>query len=154
MLIAINRRGYTKFESRLQNSPYFCVFKYARSQAKGLERGWKQWARLGRGFFLSCLTRPTGVWDSYATLYLFFYWFWEKNRLFRSLESLGQKVLNKKNIPSCFITRMKHSTNTHIFQVYLLFLFIGCLWHVEELSWPKAQPGCVPCKQGTQKLVL
>ena len=35
--------------SRLQNSPYFCAFKYERtSQTKGLERGWKQRARLGK----------------------------------------------------------------------------------------------------------
>ena len=35
--------------SRLQNSPYFCTFKYERtSQTKGLERGWKQRARLGK----------------------------------------------------------------------------------------------------------
>ena len=31
-------------EIRLQNSPYFCVFKYARA----VKRGWKQRARLGR----------------------------------------------------------------------------------------------------------
>ena len=31
-------------KSRLQNSPYFCVFKYARA----VKRGWKQRARLGR----------------------------------------------------------------------------------------------------------
>ena len=48
----------TDFFSRLQNSPNFCVFKYARavflriqvrasSQTKGLEWGWKQRARLG-----------------------------------------------------------------------------------------------------------
>ena len=30
---------------KLQNSPYFCVFKYARA-VKGLKRGWKQRARL------------------------------------------------------------------------------------------------------------
>ena len=32
---------------RLQNGPYFCVFKYARA-VKGLKRGWKQRARLLR----------------------------------------------------------------------------------------------------------
>jgi len=45
-------------------------------------------------FFFSRLTRTTGVWgsrasraqDSYATLYRFLYWFWEKNRLFCSLQ--------------------------------------------------------------------
>ena len=51
------------FEPRLQNSPYFCVFKYARTvkqkvwnEAENRERD------LGRdGFFVSRLTRPTGV---------------------------------------------------------------------------------------------
>ena len=39
-------RGYTclRMIYRLQNSPYFCVFKYARA----VKRGWKQRARLGR----------------------------------------------------------------------------------------------------------
>ena len=38
---------------------YFCVFKYASSQTKGLEWGWKQRARLGRdAFFFPRLTRP------------------------------------------------------------------------------------------------
>ena len=32
------------WKNRLQNSPYFCVFKYARA----VKRGWKQRARLGR----------------------------------------------------------------------------------------------------------
>ena len=44
--------------NRLQNSPYFCVFKYARA----VKRGWKQRARLRRDakntFFFSRLTRP------------------------------------------------------------------------------------------------
>ena len=43
---------------RLQNSPYFCVFKYARAVKQKV----------------SC-----------ATLDRFLYWFWEKNRLFCSL---------------------------------------------------------------------
>ena len=37
---------------RLQNSPYFLRIQVrASSQKKGLERGWKQRARLGRDFF-------------------------------------------------------------------------------------------------------
>ena len=61
--------------ARLQNSPYFCVFKYANSKTKGLERGWKQWARLGRDakntivfFSLSLsLSRPThALWAYYG----------------------------------------------------------------------------------------
>ena len=60
---------------RLQNSPYDCVFKYVRasSQTKGLERGWKQRARLDVWG-----SRASLAWESYATLYRFFYWFWEK----------------------------------------------------------------------------
>ena len=71
---------------RLQNSPYFCVFKYARAvkqkvwnEAENRERDWGE----------------TGVWglrasraqDSFATLYRFLYWFWEKKQLFCSLIS-------------------------------------------------------------------
>ena len=44
------------FVHRLQNSPYFCVFKYARAVKQiGLERGWKQRAS------------PMGVWGSRAS---------------------------------------------------------------------------------------
>ena len=50
---------YTLF-FRLQNSPYFCVFKYARAVKQK-------------------------VLNEDATLYRFLYWFWEKNRLFCSL---------------------------------------------------------------------
>ena len=64
------------FGLRLLNSPYFCVFKCARAvkqkvwnEAENRERDWGE----------------TGVWGSYATLYRFLYWFWEKNRLFCSL---------------------------------------------------------------------
>ena len=50
---------YTLF-FRLQNSPYFCVFKYARAVKQK-------------------------VLNEDATLYRFLYWFWERNRLFCSL---------------------------------------------------------------------
>ena len=88
---------------RLQNSPYFCVFKYARAvkqkvwnEAENRERDW------GETVFFSRLTRPTGVWgsrawrpqDSYATRYRFLYWFWGKKRLFCSLPcGLKNKIL-------------------------------------------------------------
>ena len=58
---------------RLQNSPYFCVFKHARA-VKGLKRGWNK------------------EWDSYATLYRFLYWFSEKIRLFYSLRSVRKPL--------------------------------------------------------------
>ena len=52
---------------RLQNSPYFCVFKYAWAvkqkvwnEAENRERDWGE--TLKNTFFLSRLTRPTGVW--------------------------------------------------------------------------------------------
>ena len=51
---------------RLQNSPYFCVFKDARAvkqkvgnEAENRERDW--------GKVFSRLTRPTGVWGSSAS---------------------------------------------------------------------------------------
>ena len=85
---------------RLQNSQYFCVFKYVRAvkqkvwnEAENRERDWGETLKI---FFFSRLTRPTGVKGSrasrvrlYATLYRFLYWFWEKNRLFCSLEMIG-----------------------------------------------------------------
>ena len=51
-LVCLQQLFWTAFSVavRLKNSPYFCVFKYAQafasSQTKGLERGWKQRARL------------------------------------------------------------------------------------------------------------
>ena len=86
MLIANNRRGYSKFESRLQNSRYFCVFKYSRvvkqkvwNKAENSERDW------GEVFSLSPHT-------PHLTFFLLIL---RKKRLFCSLESLGQKLLNK-----------------------------------------------------------
>ena len=53
-------------QSRLQNSPYFCVFKYARAvkqkawnEAENRERDWGETLKIR--FFFSRLTRPTGV---------------------------------------------------------------------------------------------
>ena len=55
-----------KLHTRLQNSPYFCVFKYARAvkqkvwnEAENRERDWGETLKN-----LSRLTRPTGVWGS------------------------------------------------------------------------------------------
>ena len=54
------------FFTRLQNSPYFCVFKYARAvkqkvwnEAENRERDWGETLKIR--FFFSRLTRPTGV---------------------------------------------------------------------------------------------
>ena len=51
---------------RLQNSPYFCVFKYARAvkqkiwnEAETRERDWGEMLKIR--FFFSRLTRPMGV---------------------------------------------------------------------------------------------
>ena len=53
--------------SSLQNSLYFSVNSSTRgSQTKGLERGWKQRARLGRDVFF--LSPHTGVWGSRVRL--------------------------------------------------------------------------------------
>ena len=79
--------------TRLQNSRYFCILKYAR---EGKQKVWNEaenrdpdWGETLNMFF-SRLTRPTGewgsrasrTWDSYATLYRFLYWFWEKTDCF------------------------------------------------------------------------
>ena len=47
IVVARNIGGRNWSSPRLQNSPYFYVFKYARTvKKKGLDRGWKQRARL------------------------------------------------------------------------------------------------------------
>ena len=58
---------------RLQNSPYFCVFKYARAvkqkvwnEAENRERDWGE--TLKRRFFLSCLTREACAVRAHKTL--------------------------------------------------------------------------------------
>ena len=58
---------------KLQNSPYFCVFKYARA-VKGLNEAENKER------------------DSYTTLYQFLYWFSEKIRLFYSLRSVRKPL--------------------------------------------------------------
>ena len=77
---------------RLQNSPYFCVFKYTRAvkqkvsnEAENRERDWGETLKiflLSQGVWGSRASRAS---DSYGTLYLFLYLFSEKNRLFCSL---------------------------------------------------------------------
>ena len=59
-----SHRFNSTLHSRLQNSPNFCVFKYARAvkqkvwnEAENRERDW---------FFFSRLTRPSDVWGSRA----------------------------------------------------------------------------------------
>ena len=54
---------------RLQNSPYFCVFKYARAIK---QKVWNKTENRERG------SRASRAKDSYATCYRFLYWFWEK----------------------------------------------------------------------------
>ena len=101
--VRIIQKAYCIHLTRLQNSPYFCVFKYARA----VKRGWKQRARLGRDakntFFFS-RSRASRAQDSYATLYRFLYWFWEKNGLFCSLTcNVKIKPLNcRKVTPNSF----------------------------------------------------
>ena len=73
---------------KLQNSPYFCVFNYALpvkqkvwNEAENREQDWGETLKI-RGVWGS---RALRVQDSYATLYRFLYWFWQKNRLFCSV---------------------------------------------------------------------
>ena len=51
--------------TRLQNSLYFCIFKYARAVKQNFwneaENRDPDWGRLGNGAFFSHLTRPTVV---------------------------------------------------------------------------------------------
>ena len=71
---------------RLQNSPYFCVFKYARAVK---QKVWNKAVNRER--------------DSYATLYRFLYWFWEKNRLFCSLQKWMNFLLSIVNSKVVFL---------------------------------------------------
>ena len=106
--------------TRLQNSPYFCVFKYAEqsnkrsgTRLKNRERDWGETLKIR--FFSPASQSVWGLraaraQDSYATLYRFPYWFWEKNRLFCSL-----------------------GHNTHIYFLSVLFL-VG---RIGPLMWTK-----------------
>ena len=75
-----SRRVTDSAITRLQNSPYFCVFKYARAVK---QKVWNEAENRGQ--------------DSYATLYRFLYWFWEKNQLFCSLDRLSFARVCKLN---------------------------------------------------------
>ena len=83
-------------------------------RASGLERGWKQRARPGERRSLA----PQGVWgsrasrswDSYGTLYLFLYWFWEENRLFCSLLNFWYMYSPLESNPEKF-TKLTNLTN-------------------------------------------
>ena len=62
---------------------FLCIQVRMSSQTKGLERGWKQRVRLGRDAKNSLASQAlraceARAQDSYATLYQFRYWFWEK----------------------------------------------------------------------------
>ena len=68
---------------RLQNSPYFCVFKYARAVKQKVwneaENREQDWGETQKYVFFSSRLCPTP--------YPFLYWCWEKkNRLFCSLQ--------------------------------------------------------------------
>ena len=81
--------------SRLQNSLYFSVNSNTRgSQTKGLQRGWKQRARLGRDVFF--LSPHTGVWGS-------------RLRLLRRALPISLLTLRKKTtvLQSTFFRRTK-----------------------------------------------
>ena len=66
--------------SRLQNSPYFCVFKYARAVKQEV---WNETEN--REWDSSHARRALRARKTDTTLYRFLYWFWEKNRLSCSL---------------------------------------------------------------------
>ena len=66
--------------STLQNSSYFCVFKYARAVK---QKVWNETEK--REWDTSHARRALRARKTEATLYRFLYWFWEKTRLFCSL---------------------------------------------------------------------
>ena len=66
--------------STLQNSSYFCVFKYARAVK---QKVWNETEK--REWDTSHARRALRARMTEATLYRFLYWFWEKTRLFCSL---------------------------------------------------------------------
>ena len=61
---------------RLQNSPYFCLFNYALAVK---QKVWNEAENRGRDW--------GETQDSYATLYRFLYWFWEKKTDFFAVYS-------------------------------------------------------------------
>ena len=94
MIACITGVSFSLF-SRLQNSLYFSVNSNTRgSQTKGLQRGWKQRARLGRDVFF--LSPHTGVWGS-------------RLRLLRRALPISLLILRKKTtvLQSTFFRRTK-----------------------------------------------
>ena len=81
------RSVYGHVITRLHNSPYFCVFSHARTakqtiwnEAENREPDWGETLKI-RFFSLAsqaCEARAPRAPNSYATLYRFLYWFWEK----------------------------------------------------------------------------
>ena len=107
----------------------FVYSSHMSSQTNGLEWVRKQRARLGR--------------HAYATLYQFLYWFWEKNRLFCSLDCIGMLVLllwaNRsmnivfilQNSPILWLTQ-SHTTPKCLFKIlahssFFVFIFVVLL---------------------------
>ena len=67
----------------LQNSPYFCVSKYARAVK---QKVWNEAVNRERHALRACEARALRARKTLtATRFRFLYWFWEKNRLFCSL---------------------------------------------------------------------
>ena len=104
---------------RLQNSPYFCVLKYARAvkqnvwnDAENIEPDWGETPKIRTvGFFLSSRhIRPRGVWGSRASRawdsYRFIYWFWEKKT-------------------DCFAVYASHEYWSHILSMWPTFYIAG-----------------------------
>ena len=103
--------------SRLQNSLYFSVNSNTRgSQTKGLQRGWKQRARLGRDVFF--LSPHTGVWGSRLRLLrralpISLLILRKKKRLFCSLLFSGERRHSKREasqerLPLTLVSGSRH----------------------------------------------
>ena len=98
----ISSLGYLciRWQNRLQNSSYFCVFKYARAVKQKV-----------------CNEAENRERDSYATLYRFLYWFWEKKtdcfavywqkKIYFSYSDPGGTLENKLNDLKPIFSRKK-----------------------------------------------
>ena len=97
--VRIIQKAYCIHLTRLQNSPYFCVFKYARAVKQ--RSGTRLKTESDTGVWGSRASRAQ---DPYAKLYRFLYWFWEKNGMFCSLTcNVKIKPLNcRKVTPNSF----------------------------------------------------
>ena len=97
-------------DTRRQNSSYF-----KQKLWNGAENRERDWGETPKFFTLALTSQAQRACEArarktlYATLYRFLYWFWEKNRLFCSLDVVPLQVLFQILVSSTPLVRSRHS---------------------------------------------